>query len=133
MSSLKTNHVLWKRIVKDIKMSNKGGKRGQWSARKAQLAVKIYKSKGGKYLSRKSKNNSLVKWTKQRWRTKSGKNSIMGIKATGERYLPESVIKKLTKGQYSHSTKLKRRAMRLNKQYSSQSKPVRKILRRYLV
>ena len=31
---------------------------------------------------------SLKKWTKQKWRTKSGKNSTQGSKATGERYLP---------------------------------------------
>ena len=35
---------------------------------------------------------SLKKWTKQKWRTKSGKNSTQGSKATGERYLPERAI-----------------------------------------
>ena len=38
---------------------------------------------------------SLVAWTKQKWRTKSGKPSTQGSKATGERYLPEKAIKAL--------------------------------------
>lgn len=114
----RSNPVLWKRIVSQVKKSNKGGKQGQWSARKAQLAVNIYKSKGGSYSSRKSKNNSLVRWTKQKWRTRSGKNSIVGRGATGERYLPESVIKSMSKKDYNKSTKLKRKAIRSRKQYS---------------
>ena len=38
---------------------------------------------------------SLKAWTKQKWRTKSGKPSTQGPKATGERYLPEKAIKAL--------------------------------------
>ena len=35
---------------------------------------------------------SLKKWGKEKWRTKSGKNSTVGPKATGERYIPSSAI-----------------------------------------
>ncbi len=38
----------------------------------------------------KKPQKSLANWTKQKWRTKSGKPSTQGSKATGERYLPES-------------------------------------------
>ena len=38
---------------------------------------------------------SLKSWTKQDWRTKSGKPSTQGSKATGERYLPAKAIKSL--------------------------------------
>ena len=67
---------------KQVREVQKGGKPGQWSARKTQLAVKKYKDKGGGYAknSAKSKNTSLGKWTRQRWRTKSGKNSVLGKK-----------------------------------------------------
>ena len=41
----------------------------------------------------KKPQKSLKKWTKQNWRTKSGKPSTQGSKATGERYLPEKAIK----------------------------------------
>lgn len=38
-----------KSLFEKIKASSKGGNAGQWSARKAQLLAKEYKSKGGKY------------------------------------------------------------------------------------
>ena len=38
-----------KRLFEMIKRGTKGGKAGQWSARKAQLLAKLYKSKGGGY------------------------------------------------------------------------------------
>lgn len=130
--AIKTNPVLWKSVVQSVKKSNKGGKPGQWSARKAQLAVKIYKSRGGRYSSKKSKSNSLHKWTKEKWRTKSGKSSIMGPNPTGERYLPSKVIKQISSKEYNYSTKLKRLAIRKGKQYSSQPKSVKRKLSKYL-
>ena len=36
-----------KEIFNRIKAGSKGGKPGQWSARKAQMVAKEYKSKGG--------------------------------------------------------------------------------------
>ena len=38
-----------KRIFERIKAGSKGGKPGQWSARKAQMLAKEYKAKGGGY------------------------------------------------------------------------------------
>lgn len=38
-----------KRIFEKVKAGSKGGKPGQWSARKAQMVAKEYKSKGGGY------------------------------------------------------------------------------------
>ena len=38
-----------KRIFERIKAGSKGGKPGQWSARKSQLLAREYKSKGGGY------------------------------------------------------------------------------------
>ena len=45
----RTNEKLWKRIVASVKAGSKGGRPGQWSARKAQLAGKKYKAAGGGY------------------------------------------------------------------------------------
>ena len=39
------------RLFKSIKAGGKGGKPGQWSARKAQMLAKAYKDKGGGYKS----------------------------------------------------------------------------------
>ena len=38
-----------KRMLERIKAGNKGGRPGQWSARKAQMLAKRYKAKGGGY------------------------------------------------------------------------------------
>ena len=38
-----------KRLFEQIKASGKGGKPGQWSARKAHMLAKQYKEKGGGY------------------------------------------------------------------------------------
>ena len=51
---------------------------------------------GGGYKSGPSaKQKSLKRWTKQEWRTPSGKPSVQGPKATGEVYAPKRAIEKL--------------------------------------
>ena len=60
-TSTKTNPSLWKKIVSQVKSGSKGGNAGQWSGRKAQLAVKKYKAAGGGYKGSKSSKNSLSK------------------------------------------------------------------------
>lgn len=122
---MRTNPKLWKSIVSKVKKGSKGGNPGQWSARKAQLAVKMYK-KSGSYNSPKKNNNSLVKWTKQRWRTRSGRPSLK----TGERYLPEKVIKRLTKKEYSRTSRNKRMSMKKGVQYSRQPNDIIRKIRR---
>ena len=44
-----TRPALRKRIFKRILAGNKGGRSGQWSARKAQMLAKAYKAAGGGY------------------------------------------------------------------------------------
>ena len=70
------------------------------------------------------RQRSLKSWTKQKWRTKSGKPSTQGPKATGERYLPEKAIKALSSSEYSKTTAAKRRATRKGKQVSKQPKKI---------
>jgi hypothetical protein len=74
----------------------------------------------------KAPQKSLKAWTAQKWRTKSGKPSTQGPKATGERYLPESAIKALSDKEYAATTKAKRKATREGKQFASQPKKVAK-------
>lgn len=47
-----TKPALRKRIFNRIKAGGKGGKPGQWSARKAQMVAKAYKDAGGGYKDR---------------------------------------------------------------------------------
>lgn len=44
-----TKPALRKRLFSEIKAGSKGGKAGQWSARKAQMLAKKYKAAGGGY------------------------------------------------------------------------------------
>ena len=74
---------------------------------------------------------SLKAWTKQKWRTKSGKPSTQGPKATGERYLPSAAIKSLSAAEYAATTRAKRKATRAGKQVSKQPKKIAKKTRKY--
>ena len=44
-----TKPTMRKRLFEKIKAGSKGGRSGQWSARKAQMLAKQYKAKGGGY------------------------------------------------------------------------------------
>lgn len=70
----------------------------------------------------KKPQKSLKKWTKQKWRTKSGKPSGQ----TGERYLPERAIKSLSSKEYAATTKKKRADTKKGKQHSAQPKKIAK-------
>jgi len=124
----KTKPSLWKRIVARVKaQASHGTKAGQWSGRKAQAAVKAYKKAGGGYSGAKKSSNSLSKWSKQKWRTKSGKKSSK----TGERYLPEKAIKSLSAREYARTSAKKRRDKAKGKQFSKQPKSIARKVKRY--
>ena len=74
---------------------------------------------------------SLRAWTRQKWRTKSGKPSTQGSEATGERYLPAAAIKAMSSAQYAASSKKKREDTAKGKQFSKQPKAARRIAKRY--
>jgi hypothetical protein len=123
---------LRKRIVASVKAGTSGGKAGQWSARKAQLANKRYQSAGGSFSGPKtSKQQSLSKWSDQKWRTKSGKPSTVGPKATGERYLPSAAIKSLSSKEYAATSAAKRKGTKAGKQFVKQPKTIAKKTRNY--
>ena len=105
MSKHFTKPKLRERIKNKIMRSSKGGKQGQWSARKSQMLVREYEKAGGGYKGGKTKSaKALTRWTKQKWTTKSGKKS----RKTGERYLPERLIKSMSSSQYAYETRKKR-------------------------
>ena len=66
-----TKPELRERIKNRVMKGTKGGKAGQWSARKAQLVASEYKKAGGGYKGGKGKKQkSLSKWGKEDWQTK---------------------------------------------------------------
>jgi hypothetical protein len=127
-----TNPELRNRIKNRIMAGSKGGKPGQWSARKAQLVALAYKKAGGGYSGGKSsKQKSLSKWTKEDWGTKSGKPSTQGSKATGERYLPKKARQALSSSEYAATSKAKREGMKKGKQFVKQPKSIAKKTSKY--
>lgn len=127
-----TKPALRESIKKRIMASNKGGKPGQWSARKAQLVAQAYKKAGGGYSgSKSSKQQSLSKWTKEDWGTKSGKPSTQGAKATGERYLPKKARQSLSASEYAKTSAKKREDLKKGKQFSKQPKSIAKKAARF--
>ena len=75
----------------------------------------------------KPSQKSLKSWTKQKWRTKSGKPSSK----TGERYLPTSAIKSLSSSEYAATTRKKREDTKKGKQHSKQPKKIAKKTKAY--
>lgn len=127
-----TDNALRERIKKRVMASTKGGKAGQWSARKAQLVAQEYEKAGGGYTGGKTKaQKSLSKWTGEEWGTKSGKPSTQGPKATGERYLPKKAREALSPQEYAATTRAKREATKAGKQVSKQPKKIAQKTARY--
>jgi hypothetical protein len=122
----KTKPALWKTIVSRVKSGSKGGNSGQWSARKAQLAVAMYKKAGGGYRGAKSSSNSLSKWTKQKWTTSSGKPS-----EGKRRYLPAAAWKALSPAQRAATNRAKAKGSSQGKQFVKQPSGIAKIAKKY--
>jgi len=70
---------------------------------------------------------SLKNWSKQKWRTKSGKPSSK----TGERYLPSAVIKALSASEYARTSAAKRKGKAAGKQFVKQPKSIANKVRKY--
>ena len=86
-----------------------------------------YKAKGGEYIGKKSKDNSLHKWTVQDWRTKSGRASL----ETGERYLPAKAIEALSDEEYRETSRAKRAGLHRGQQFTPQPKKIAKKVAKY--
>lgn len=103
-----TKPALRERLKRKIMAGSKGGRAGQWSARKSQMLVKQYESAGGGYEKPKGRTKaqrSLSRWTKQEWEA-AGKDGV---------YLPKraiSALKSTPKGRakLAAANRAKRRA-----------------------
>tara|TARA_R100000541_G_scaffold23136_1_gene32962 strand:+ start:164 stop:475 length:312 start_codon:yes stop_codon:yes gene_type:complete len=88
------------------------------SVTKTAIAVDVAKAKS---------QQSLSNWTKQKWRTKSGKPSAK----TGERYLPAAAIKSLSASEYAATSRAKRKGKAAGKQFVAQPKSIAKKTKRF--
>jgi len=119
--AIKKNPSLWKRIVAKVKRQDKYGESNSWNARKAQYAVKLYKEKGGKYEGEKAKDNSLVKWTKQKWRYSSVDKG---------RYLPDKVWEKLSPQEKAATNRKKKMAIKAHQKKAKYSEKIARLVRK---
>ncbi len=114
---------LWEEVKKEVLAGDKGGNPGQWSARKAQLAVAMYKKAGGTYKGKKSKDNALKKWTDEDW-------GYVG-EPKKSRYLPKKAREALTSGEKAATSKAKNKGTKSGKQFVKQPKKIAKKTAKY--
>lgn len=126
-----TKPMLRESIKNRIMRGGKGGRPGQWSARKAQLLAQEYRKAGGGYRTGRPSRaqRSLRKWTKQRWRTSDGKPAERGGRM--RRYLPDAVWKRLTPEQRAATNRKKLIGDKKGKQFVKNTETVGKISARY--
>lgn len=106
----------------------KGGRPGQWSARKAQMVAHEYEAAGGKYMGgRDDEQKSLTSWGEEHWTTKDGKPARR--KDGMHRYLPAKAWDKLSPAEKRSTEKKKLAGDRKGKQFVANTAPARKARR----
>ena len=81
-------------------------------------------------MSLTKQQKSLKKWTKQKWRTRSGKPSMQGPLATGERYMPALAVGSLTAAEHAATTRKKREGTKAGKQFVANTKSAKKKIKK---
>ena len=111
-----TKPELRERIKTRVQAGDKGGRPGQWSARKAQLVASEYEKEGGDYKkgSRTTGQKHLEAWTEEKWQTADGKPAIQG--KTTSRYLPKKAWEKLTPAEKQATDAKKKTVSKTGKQ-----------------
>lgn len=107
-----TEPELRERLKEQIKAGDKGGRPGQWSARKSQLLVREYEKAGGGYVDdghRTPSQQHLAQWSEQDWHTGSGDDRARDEEGTA-RYLPDVAWQLLTPGERRATDREKQRA-----------------------
>src|ERR671910_2234999 len=124
-----TDPDLRKRIKEEIKKSDKGGKKGQWSARKSQLLTQEYEKRGGGYKGEKDDSQkNLEKWTEEEWQTKEGDADARGDGET-KRYLPKKAWENMSEEEKEETEKKKREGSKKGQQHvpnTAEAKQARK-------
>ena len=111
-----TKPELREKVKAKIVAGDKGGRSGQWSARKAQLVAHEYEAEGGGYKhARSTAQKSLKAWGDEKWHTKDGKQAIQGKET--HRYLPDAAWKKLSAAEKKATDKKKVAASKKGQQF----------------
>ncbi|MFC7550181.1 DUF5872 domain-containing protein [Plantactinospora sp. GCM10030261] len=124
-----TKPDLRERIKAEIKASDKGGRPGQWSARKSQLLTNEYKKRGGGFVGPKDeRQRSLQRWGDERWQTRQGASRA---RQNGEtrRYLPKRAWERLSEEERHATDTRKRQVSRTGRQYVANTGPAKRARR----
>ena len=124
-----TDPELREKIKDELMEGDKGGKPGQWSARKSQMLVQEYEAQGGDYLSeeRTESQKSLQEWTDEEWTTSDGKVAIRGDDTT-ERYLPRAAWDKLSETEKKEANLKKEEGTEEGEQYVEWTDAVKRVM-----
>jgi hypothetical protein len=124
-----TDPALRERLKRRITAGTKGGRAGQWSARKAQLLAHEYEAQGGGYTGAKTATQRhLGEWTREEWTTADGAPARRG--GTTARYLPKAAWAELTPAQRRSTDKKKRAASKRGEQFAGNTEPAAAARRR---
>ncbi len=126
-----TDPDLRERLKEAIKAGDKGGKPGEWSARKSQLLTHEYEAQGGGYKhpgKRTEAQKSLHEWTEEDWTTNDGRVAIRDGET--HRYLPKAVWDGLTDEERAEADALKVAGSKADHPVVDNPEHVREILRR---
>ena len=115
-----THPELREEIKEEIKASDKGGKEGQWSARKSQLLTQEYEKRGGGYKGDKDQSQqNLEKWTEEEWQTKEGDAGARQEDGETKRYLPKKAWENMSEEDKEETEKRKREGSKKGQQHVS--------------
>ncbi len=121
-----TKPDLRERLKEEIKAGEKGGKAGQWSARKSQLLTHEYEKAGGGYKedTKTDAQKSLSEWTDEDWKTADGKPADREGGTT--RYLPEEAWDNLSEGEKKATNAKKVAGSKAGKQHVANTEKAKK-------
>lgn len=124
-----TKPELREQLKEEIKASDRGGRPGQWSARKSQLLTKEYQKRGGGYQGPKDeRQKSLQRWGDQKWQNRKGTTRARHDDET-DRYLPEQAWNQLSAEQQRATDAKKHKESKAGKQHVANTGPARRARR----
>ena len=123
-----TKPDLRRQIKDELMQSDKGGKPGQWSARKSQLLVQEYEKQGGGYKKDEKDEaaESLKAWSEQDWQTQNGNRARQDGKT--KRYLPKEVWQRLSESEKKEAEEIKQKASKKGEQYVEWTPAIKKAM-----
>jgi hypothetical protein len=118
-----TDPDLRARLKDEVQADDKGGKPGQWSARKSQLLKAAYEREGGGYLGDKDASQQhLSQWSQEDWQTSDGSaDARTGAEdergGASKRYLPKAAWDELSPAQQRETDAAKAEGSRQGDQF----------------